>query len=144
MLITLIAYLALLNIVILIFAMIVLIALHVWIHCYILLDFDTLIHLFVYFLDCLWAWCLYHFLPDCHSLYVYMSDIFCTLLDCMLHDCLSSIWLHVVCPCGPQIYPPTSNSLGFGHSLYSSSHFCKCEASCVFVTPNEPEIRNRV
>ena len=38
MLITSIAYFALLSIVILIFAMIVLIALHVWIHCYIPFD----------------------------------------------------------------------------------------------------------
>ena len=70
--------------------------------------------------------------PDCHGLYVYMSDISCTLPDCMLHDYPSSAWLHVACSCGSHIYSPTSNSLGLGHFLHFSSHFCKCEAFCVF------------
>ena len=64
---------------------------------------------------------------DYHSLCVDMSDISCTLLDCMSHDCLSSAWLHVACPCGSHFYPPTSNSLGFGHSFHPGSHNCKCE-----------------
>ena len=61
-----------------------------------------------------------------------MSDISCTLLDCMMHDCPPSAWLHVVCLCGPHIYPLTSNSLGFGHSFHPGSHYCKCETFCVF------------
>ena len=68
---------------------------------------------------------------DCHDLYVYMSDISCTLPDCMSHDCLSSTWLHVACSCGPHIYPLTSNSLGFGHPFHPGSHYCKCETFCV-------------
>ena len=54
----------------------------------------------------------------------------CTLLDCVSHDCPPSAWLYVVCPCGLHIYPLTSNSLSFGHSLHSGSHFCKCEVLC--------------
>ena len=57
----------------------------------------------------------------------------CTLLDCMVHDYPSFVWLHVVCPCGPHFYPLTSNSLGLGHFLHFGSHFCKCEAFCVLV-----------
>ena len=131
MLIVLIAYLISLSIVILIFAMTVLIALHVQIHWYISIDLAR------------WFTCLYilsvvfehgvlitiH--PDCHGLYVYMSDISCTLHDRMSHDCPSSAWLHVACPCGPHIYPLTSNSLGFGHSFHLGSHYCKCETFCV-------------
>ena len=91
MLITSIAYFALLSIVILIFAMIVLTALRVWIHCYI--PFDSTY----------WFTCLYIILivfehdvciiihPDYHSLYAYMGDISCTLLDCMLRDYPSSV-----------------------------------------------------
>ena len=69
--------------------------------------------------------------PDCHRLCVDVSDISCTLLDCMLHDCPPSAWLHVVCLCGSHFYPPTSNSLGFGHSFHLGSHYCKCEAFSV-------------
>ena len=69
--------------------------------------------------------------PDCHGLYVYMSDISCTLPDCMLHDYPSSAWLHVACSCGSHFYPLTSKSLGFGHSFHPSSHYCKCETFCV-------------
>ena len=68
---------------------------------------------------------------DCHSLYVYMSDISCTLLDCMVHDYPPFVWLHVACPCGSHFYPPTSKSLGFSHSFYLGSHYCKCETFCV-------------
>ena len=57
----------------------------------------------------------------------------CTLLDYVLHDCPPSAWLHVVCLCGLHIYPLTSNSHGFDHSLHSGSHYCKCEAFCVLV-----------
>ena len=57
----------------------------------------------------------------------------CTLLDCMVHDCLPSAWLHVACPCGPHLYPLTSNSLGFGHSFHPGSHYCKCETFYVLV-----------
>ena len=49
--------------------------------------FDMSTHLLVYYLDYLWAWYLYHYSSDCHSLYVDTSGIFCTLLDCMSHDC---------------------------------------------------------
>ena len=60
-----------------------------------------------------------------------MSDISCTLLDCMTRDCLPSAWLHVVCLCGSHFYPPTSNSLGVGHSFHLGSHYCRCETFCV-------------
>ena len=93
MLITLIAYLALLSIVILIFshdcsdylACMDTLLYTVW--------FDILIHLLVYYLNHFRAWCLYHFSSDCHSLYVNLSNISCTLLDCMLlvHVGLTSI-----------------------------------------------------
>ena len=106
--------------------------------------FDILIHFLIYYLDHLRAWYLYHFSSDCHSLYVDLSDIPCTLLDCMWHDCPSSAWLNVACLCRPHIYPLTSNSLGLGHSLHYGSHYYKCEALCVFVTLTEPEIRGRV
>ena len=69
---------------------------------------------------------------DYYSLCVDMSDISRTLLDCMMHDCLSSAWLHVACSCGSHFYPPTSKSLGFGHSFHLGSHYCKWEAFCVF------------
>ena len=49
------------------------------------------------------------------------------LPDCVLHDYPSSAWLHVACLRGLHIYPPTSNSLGFGHSFHPGSHNCKCE-----------------
>ena len=67
-------------------------------------------------ISCVWTWW-----------YTY------TLLDCMLHDCPSSTWLHGTCLCGSHIYPLTSNSLGFSHSFHSGSHYCKCEAFCVLV-----------
>ena len=129
MLIVLIAYLISLSIVILIFAMIILIALHVWIRCW----FDltcrfsgSYIFLVVFKHDvCITI----HF--DYHSLCVDMSDISCTLPDCMSHDCPSSAWLHVACPCGPYFYPLTSKSLGFDHSFHLGSHYCKCETFCV-------------
>ena len=69
--------------------------------------------------------------PDSHSLYACMSDISCTLIDCMMHDCLPSAWLHVACLCGSHFYPLTSKSLGLGHSFHLGSHYCKCETFCV-------------
>ena len=74
---------------------------------------------------------MYHFPSDRHSLYVCMSGISCTLLDCMLHDCPPSTWLHVAYLCGSHFYPPTSNFLGLGRSFHSGSHYCKCETFCV-------------
>ena len=53
------------------------------------------------------------------------------LPDCVLHDCPSSAWLHVACLCGSHFYPPTSNSLGVGHSFHLGSHYYKCETFCV-------------
>ena len=53
------------------------------------------------------------------------------LPDCMLHDCHFFVWLHVVCLCGSHFYPPTSNSLGFGHPFHLGSYYCKCETLCV-------------
>ena len=87
MLIVLIAHFVLLSIVILIFSMIILIALHVWIRCCISFDltcqFSGLCIILIVFEHDI---CItIH--PDCHSLYVDMSDIFYTLLDCMSHDC---------------------------------------------------------
>ena len=68
--------------------------------------------------------------PDRHSLCVVMSDISYILFDCMLHDYHSSAWLHVACLSRSHIYPPTSHSLGFGHSFHPGSHYCKCETFC--------------
>ena len=134
MLIVSIVHLVSLSIVIQIFAMIISIALHALdLLLYLIVWFGILIRLLVYSLDCLWAWWLYHFLSDCHGLYVCISDISCPLLDCIPHDYPSSAWLHVVCPCGAHIYPPTSNSLSLGHSLHYGPHYCKCEAFCMLV-----------
>ena len=47
--------------------------------------------------------------------------VYPALPDCMMHDCPPSAWLHVVCLCGSHFYPPTSNSLGFGHSFHLGS-----------------------
>ena len=90
MLIVLIAYLISLSIVILIFSMIVLIALHVWIHCYTSFDltcrFSGIYILLIIFEHGI----LITIHPYCHGLYVYMSDMSCTLFDRMSHDYLSS------------------------------------------------------
>ena len=85
-LIILIDHLALLSIVILIFAMIVLIALHIWIHCYTSFDLTCrLSGLYILLIVFEHDICI-TFSSDCHSLYVCMSDISCTLPDCMSHD----------------------------------------------------------
>ena len=81
-----------------------------------------------YYLDCLLSMMFVSlFVLIVIAFCVDMSDISCTLLDCMARDCLPSAWLHVACLCGPHIYPLTSNSLGFGHSFHPGSHYCKCE-----------------
>ena len=97
-------------------------------------QFDMLILWLVYPLDRLWAWCIYlsFFLSVYHGLCGH-EWYTCTLLDCVVHDYPSFVWLHVACLCGPHIYPLTSNSLGLGHFLHFGSHFCKCEAFCVLV-----------
>ena len=133
MLIILIAYLVSLSIVILFFAMIVLIALHIWIYCYTSFDLTCrLSRLYILLFVFEQGICI-TFSSDCHSLYVCVSDISYTLPDCMSHDCTSSAWLHVVCLCGSRFYPPISNSLGFGHPFHLGSHYCKCEAFCVLI-----------
>ena len=132
MLIILIDHLALLSIVILFFAMIVLIALHIWIYCYTSFDLTCrLSGLYILLIVFEHDICI-TFSSDCHSLYVCMSDISCTLPGCMSHDNSSFVWLHVVCLYGLHIYPPASNSLGFGHFFHPGSHYCKCETLCVF------------
>ena len=78
----------------------------------------SMVYIFIVFLS------VYHGLCG-HEWYT------CTLLDCMVHDYPSSVWLHVACQCGPHIYHLTSNSLGFGHSFHPGSHYCKCETFCV-------------
>ena len=132
MLIVSIVHLVSLSIVIPILAMTILIALHVWIRCYIFIDltcwFSSLYILLIVFEHDVYT---YHFSSDRHSLYVCMNGISCTLLDRMLHDCPPSAWLHVACLCGSHFYPPTFNSLGFGHSFHPGSHYCKCETFCV-------------
>ena len=103
-LIILIDHLALLSIVILIFAMIVLTTLHIWIHCYTSFDLTCrLSGLYILLIVFEHDICI-TFSSDCHSLYVCMSDISCTLLDCMMHDYPPSAWLHVVCLCGTHTY----------------------------------------
>ena len=95
---------------------------------------DMLILWLVYYFDRLWAWCLYHYsscLPYSRLSCVDMSDLSCTLLDCMMHDYSPFAWLCAACLCEPHIYPLTSNSLGFGHSFHPGSHYCKCETFCV-------------
>ena len=88
MLIVLIAYLISLGIVILIFSMIILITLHVWIRCWFDLTcrFSGLYIILIVFEHGI----LITIHPDSHSLYVCMSDISCTLLDYMMHDCSPS------------------------------------------------------
>ena len=93
--------------------------------------FDMSILWLIYHLGRLWAWYSYHY-SSWLSRLVCIHDISCTLPDCMSHDCPSFAWLHVACPCGPHFYPLTSKSLGFGHSFHLGSHYCKCEAFCVF------------
>ena len=133
MLIVFIAYLVSLSIVIMIFSMIVLMALHIWIHCYTSFDLTCRLSRLYILLVVFEHGVLITIHLDCHSLYACMSDISCTLLDCMSHDCPSFAWLHVACPCGPHFYPLTSKSPGLGHFLHFGSHFCKCEAFYVLV-----------
>ena len=94
---------------------------------------DMLIHLFVYYLDRLWAWCLYHYLSwlsysrlFCMYMVIYLSTdwlyvawlpFFCVIA------CRLSLWVAHLSPC----LPPFS----FGHFFHFSSHFHKCEALCV-------------
>ena len=136
-------HLVLLSIVIMIFAMIVLIALHLWIHFCISFDltcqFSSLYIILIIFEHDI---CItIH--PDRYSLYVYMSDIFCTLLDYMLHDYLSSAWLYVICPCGPHIYPFISNPLVLVISFISILTFASVR-SCVCLFSNQTEVRSKV
>ena len=109
MLITSIAYLALLSIVILIFAMIVLTALRVWIHCYIPFDstywftclyiilivfeHDVCITFHLIIIVCMWTWVIYHVL--CLTT--------CCMTTLILRDCMSLV--HVGCTSIPL--PPT-------------------------------------
>ena len=143
MLIVSIAHFALLSIVILICAMIVLIALHVWIHCcisfYLTHWFSGLYILLIVFEHgvCI----IIH--PDHHSLYVYMSDISCTLLDCMLHDYFFSVLLHVICPCGPHIYPLISNPLVSSFFSFRFSLLQVWGLGCA-CSLTEPGVRSRV
>ena len=96
---------------------------------------DMLIHLLVYYFDHPWACCL---CITIHLIVIFLLILCglewytCTLLDCMVHDYPSFVWLHVDCPCGQHIYLLTSNSLGFGHSFHPGSHYCKCETFCAF------------
>ena len=94
----------------------------------------------VYYLDHLWAChhCCIHL--DCHVLvWLVCGHVWytCTLLDCLLHDCSSSVWLHVVCLCGLYIYPLTSNPLVSIIPFFFSSYICKCKALCVLVSMTE-------
>ena len=84
MLIVLIAYLISLSIVILIFAMIILIALHVWICCWFDLTcrFSGSHILLIVFEHDVYMYHFHLFIMAC----VDMNDIPCTLFDCMLHD----------------------------------------------------------
>ena len=91
----------------------------------------SMVYIFIVFLS------VYHGLCG-HEWYT------CTLLDCMVHDYPSFVWLHVACPCGPHFYPLTSNPLVFGHFLHFGFHFCKCEALCVLDSLTEPDVRSRV
>ena len=92
----------------------------------------VLFHWLAYYLDRLLSMIFISlFILIVVALYVDMSDISCTLLDCMMHDCPPSAWLHVVCLCGSHFYPLTSHSLGVGHSFHLGSHYCKCETFCV-------------
>ena len=97
MLIVSIAHFVPLSIVILIFAMIVLIILHVWIHCCILFDLTCRFSgLYIILLVFEHDVCITIHL-DHHSLYVYMSDIsvLCLTVCCMialfLYDCMSFV-----------------------------------------------------
>ena len=136
MLIALITYLASFSIVILMFAMIVLVALHVYIHFLTWCNIDSFRYRLIWHvgsLACISSWSSLSMMYICITFYLFimvcvdMNDMPCTLLDCMLHDCPPSAWLHVACLCWPHVYPLTSNSLGFGHSFHLGSHYCKCE-----------------
>ena len=143
MMIILIENLFLLSIVTLVFSMIVLITSHVQIHCCISFDlmdqFSCLYIILIIFKHVVFI--TIH--PNCHSLYVDMSDIFvlCLTVCCMsvllcMIACRLSVWaVHL----SPYLQPS-----GFGHFIHSGSHFCKCKALCVFVTMIELEIRSRV
>ena len=74
----------------------------------------VLILLLLYYLDHSWAChpCCIHL--DYHILVWLVCRhrwYTCALLDCLLHDYFSLMLLYVVCPCGPHIYPFTSNPL---------------------------------
>ena len=132
MLIVSIAHLVSLSIVILIFAMIILITLHVWIHCCISFDFTCRFSgLYIILIFFEHDVCITIHL-DHHSLYVYMSDIFvlcltvCCMTTLLLRDCMSLVvW---VTHLSPYLQPSS-----FGHFLHSDSQFCKCEALCVLI-----------
>ena len=76
---------------------------------------------------CMWTWVIY----------LYFAWLCVAWL-------LSSVWLHVACPCGPHTYPLISDPLVFGHFFHSGSHFCKSEALCVFASPTELDDGSRV
>ena len=107
--------------------------------------FDIVIHLLVYYLDRLRAWCTYHFfyliVIACMCAWV-IYHVLCLTPCCVTallrHDCMTLV--HV----GRTSILFTSNSPSLGHSFNSDSHYCKCEALCVLVTLTEPEIRGRV
>ena len=54
---------------------------------------------------------------------------FCLIACCMTTLLLLDYMLLVYV--GRTSIPPTSKSLGFGHSFHLSSHYCKCETFCV-------------
>ena len=124
MLIVLITYLISLSIAILI-------ALHIWIHCYTLFDLTCRFSRLYILLIIFWAWCSYHYsswlsrLVCIHEWYILYSA---WLYDAWLSSlymiaCRLSMWV--------ALLSPTSNSLGFGHSFHLGSHYCKCETFCV-------------
>ena len=126
MLIVLIAYLISLS-------MAILIALHVWIHCYTSFDLTCRFSRLYILLIIFWAWCYYHYsswlsrLVCIHEWYILYSA---WLYDAWLPSlymiaCRLSMWV--------ALLSPTSNSLGFGHSFHLGSHYCKCETFYVLV-----------
>ena len=144
MLIVLFTYLISLSIVILVFAMIVLIALHVWIHRYTSFDltcqFSGLYILLIVFL----AWCSYHYSPWLSRLVcVHEWYILCSawLYDAWLPSlcmiaCRLSMWVSLLSP-----YLQISWFRSFLSSRFSLLQVWDLLCACSLT---KPEIRSRV
>ena len=69
---------------------------------------------------------------DLGDISVLCLNVCCMIVLLCVIACCLSVWIAHL---SPYLQP-----FGFGHFLYSGSHFCKCETLCVFVTLTELEV----